>query len=155
MTYDISSGMTAPLRRRQNFLLWKGFLVVLLAVGTYIPIFAVFPETRDVPWVNFLLFVAGGVLLAIGVRRAFRQSEIYRGKLLGSILAGLSVVIFVFFCYGVFYAAKDLPVSATAVRVGQAAPDFTLASADGKQVSLSDHLKNSRAVVLIFYRGYW
>jgi len=41
------------------------------------------------------------------------------------------------------------------VRVGQSAPDFTLANWDGKQVSLSDAVKNNRAVVLIFYRGYW
>ncbi len=143
------------MKRRHNVMLWVGFVSVLLAVGTYIPIFALFAATRDVPWVNFLLFLAGAVFLAAGLRRAFGQSEIYRGKILGPILAGVSLGLFGLFSYGVFYAAKDLPVSATAVPVGRAAPNFTLPSADGKQISLSDRLKNSRAVVLIFYRGYW
>jgi hypothetical protein len=143
------------MKRRHNILLWVGFVLVLLAVLTYIPIFVVFAVTRDVPSANYLLFLAGGVLLALGLRRAFGQPELYRGKVLGSILAGLSLFLFAFFCYGIFYAAKAIPASADAVRVGQSAPDFTLASADGKQISLSDQLKNNRAVVLIFYRGYW
>jgi hypothetical protein len=143
------------MKRRHNILLWTGFVVVLLAVGTYIPIFAVFDVTRDVPWVNYLLFLAGGVFLTIGLQRAFRQPELYRGKVLGSILAGLSLLLFVLFCFVIFYVAKAIPASVEAVRVGQAAPDFTLANWDGKQVSLSDQLKNNRAVVLIFYRGYW
>lgn len=143
------------MKRRHNIPLWVGFVLVLLALITYLPIFVVFAETRDVPWVNYLLFLAGGISLAIGLRRAFGQPEAYRGKISGSILTGLSALLFAFFCWAVLYGAKMLPASETAVRVGQSAPDFTLASADGKQVSLSDGLKNSRAVVLIFYRGYW
>jgi hypothetical protein len=142
-------------KRRHNILLWAGFVIVLLAVGTYIPIFAVYPATRDVPWVNYLLFAAGGGLLVLGLRRAFRQPEIYRGKVLGSILAGLSMLLFALFCFVIFYLSKVSPASETAVRVGQSAPDFTLANWDGKQVSLSNAVKNNRAVVLIFYRGYW
>jgi hypothetical protein len=142
-------------KRRHNILLWAGFVIVLLAVGTYIPIFAVYPATRDVPWVNYLLFAAGGGLLVLGLRRAFRQPEIYRGKVLGSILAGLSMLLFALFCFVIFYLSKVIPASETAVRVGQSAPDFTLANWDGKQVSLSNAVKNNRAVVLIFYRGYW
>jgi hypothetical protein len=143
------------MKRRHNVLLLAGFFVVLLAVGTYIPIFAVYAATRDVPWVNYLLFAAGGVLLALGLRRAFGQPEIYRGKVLGSILTGLSVLLFALFCFVIFYLSKAIPASETAVRVGQSAPDFSLANWNGKQVSLSDAVKNNRAVVLIFYRGYW
>ena len=135
--------------------MWLGFTVVLLAVSTYIPIFTLFAATRDIPWVNYLLFLAGGVLLAVGLRKAFRQPELYRGKVLGSIFAGLSLVLFLLFCFVIFYISKAIPASETAVRVGQSAPDFTLASADGKQNKLSDQLKNNRCVVLIFYRGYW
>ena len=143
------------MKRRHNILLWAGFVLVLLAVGTYIPIFAVYAATRDVPWVNYLLFAAGGVLLVLGLRRAFGQPKLYRGKVLGSIFAGLSVLLFALFCFVIFYIAKAIPASETAVRVGQSAPDFTLANWDGKQVSLSDAVQNNRAVVLIFYRGYW
>jgi hypothetical protein len=143
------------MKRRHNILLWAGFIVVLLAVGTYLPIFAVYAATRDVPWVNYLLFAAGGVLLVLGLRRAFGQPDIYRGKVLGTILASLSFLLFAFFCAGILYFSKAIPASETAVRVGQSAPDFTLANWDGKKVSLSDAVKNNRAVVLIFYRGYW
>ena len=143
------------MKRRHNILLWAGFVLVLLAVGTYIPIFAVYAATRDVPWVNYSLFAAGGVLLVLGLRRAFGHPEIYRGKVLGSILASLSFLLFVFFCSGILYFSKAIPASETAVRVGQSAPDFNLANWDGKRVSMSDAVKNNRAVVLIFYRGYW
>jgi hypothetical protein len=143
------------MKRRHNILLWAGFVLVLVAVITYIPIFAVFAATRDVPWVNYLLFLAGAILLALGLRRAFAQPQIYRGKILGSILASISLLLFALFCFVILYASKAIPASETAVRVGQPAPNFTLANWDGKQVSLSDQLKDNRAVVLIFYRGYW
>lgn len=143
------------MKPRHNILLWAGFILVLLALGTYIPIFAVYAATRDVPWVNYLLFLAGGILLAFGLLRAFGQPQLYRGKVLGPILSGLSLLLFVFFCFAIFYFAKAIPSSETAVRVGETAPDFTLAAADGKQVSLSNAVRNNRGVVLIFYRGYW
>ena len=40
------------------------------------------------------------------------------------------------------------------IKVGQAAPDFTLEDSDGKAISLSDFL-GKKSVVLVFYRGYW
>lgn len=40
------------------------------------------------------------------------------------------------------------------VRVGTKAPDFTLASTDGKQITLSAELEKG-PVVLVFYRGVW
>lgn len=40
------------------------------------------------------------------------------------------------------------------VKVGQIAPDFALESAEGQTVNLSD-FRGKKAVVLVFYRGYW
>jgi len=40
------------------------------------------------------------------------------------------------------------------VKVGQAAPDFTLEQTDGKAITLSD-FRGKKSVVLVFYRGYW
>ncbi len=40
------------------------------------------------------------------------------------------------------------------IKVGQAAPDFALENADGRAVRLSDY-RGKKAVVLVFYRGYW
>jgi peroxiredoxin len=43
----------------------------------------------------------------------------------------------------------------TALRVGQRAPDFSLAGVDSKMATLSQLRQNKRAALLIFYRGYW
>ena len=143
------------MRRRWNIPIWAGFAIVLLALFSYLPVFSLFPFTRDFPWVNLLLFLAGLCLLALGLKRAFRDSKIYRGKVFGSILTAFSLAVFGLFCYGIFFASKDVPRADNAPRVGQAAPDFTLASAGGSQVALSGLLQRNRAVLLIFYRGYW
>lgn len=42
----------------------------------------------------------------------------------------------------------------TRLKIGEKAPDFTLEDQDGKPVTLSSY-RNRRAVVLVFYRGYW
>lgn len=44
--------------------------------------------------------------------------------------------------------------SPTGLNIGDEAPDFVTAKADGSDYSLSEDLR-SNAVVLIFYRGYW
>ena len=143
------------MERRRNILNWAGFAVVLLAVVSYVPLFAVFPATRDIPWANYLLFVIGGALLAVGVRRAFRDPEHYRGKIGGSILAALSAFLFAFFVVTVTYFAKQIPSAEAALFVNQKAPPFVLVDTAGKQVSSADLLKDHRGVVLVFYRGYW
>ena len=143
------------MQRRWNIPIWAGFAVVLLAFISYIPVFSLFPMTRDFPWVNLLLFLVGIVLLAVGTRRAVREPTRYRGKVTGSILTALSIAMLGLFCFGMFVASKQIPGAESAMRVGQTAPDFTLANAEGQPVALSDLLKTNRAVALIFYRGYW
>jgi hypothetical protein len=136
-------------------MVWAGFGVALLAAFSYAPFFARFPFTRDFPWANLLLFLAAGCLLAIGLHRAFQQPERYRGKISGIVLGVLTLAIFGIFNYGVFVAVRDLPSPQNALLVGQRAPDFQLTAADGKPVTLSSLLPQNRAVLLIFYRGYW
>lgn len=143
------------MRRRWNLRVWAGFALVLLGFVTYLPVFTLFPVTRDFPWVNLLLFLTGICLLALGLKRAFREPTLYRGKIAGSILAVLSLAMLGLFCFGTFVASKNVPSSNSALRVGQTGPDFTLAGADGNPVALSDLLKQNRGVLLIFYRGYW
>jgi peroxiredoxin len=51
-----------------------------------------------------------------------------------------------------------VPASSGAPRVGQLAPDFLLLDQNGKPVGLGDLLRGPsgpKAVVLIFYRGFW
>jgi cytochrome oxidase Cu insertion factor (SCO1/SenC/PrrC family) len=40
------------------------------------------------------------------------------------------------------------------IKIGQAAPDFALENIDGKAITLSD-FRGKKAVLLVFYRGYW
>src|SRR5688500_1532680 len=125
------------MKRHANWNLWLGFLLVLAGFLTFIPVFAQFPATRDFPWVTLLIFAAGLGLLALGLVRAYRDRDRYRGRVVGPILAVLSVLIVGLFVFGVFVAARDLPASAAAPRVGQRAPDFTLPDQDGKPVTLA------------------
>ena len=49
----------------------------------------------------------------------------------------------------------DLPsMDLERVQTGQMAPDFTLASLAGPNVTLSD-FRGEKNVVLVFYRGHW
>jgi hypothetical protein len=113
-----------------------------------------FPETRDIPWANYLLFLSGGALLAAGVRRAFRDSAHYRGKMSGPILAVLSAVLFVFFVVSVTYFSKLIPAVGTALGVGQKAPTFVLRIPLGSKCPLPIFKESSRARA-DFLSGYW
>ena len=143
------------MKRHRNIPIWAGFAIVIVALVSYIPIFTLFPVTRDIPWANYLLFLLGGGLLVVGVRRAFRDPEHYRGKISGSILAVLSVLLLGFFVGSILYFAKQIPSAELALRPGQPAPPFVLQDITGKQVASSELLRGHRAVVLVFYRGYW
>jgi len=149
-------------KRTANWPLWSGFLLSLVAFLSYFLIFARFPVTRDVPWINFLLLALSLALLFVGLRRAFGRSDGYRGKIAGPILSVLSLAVVAFFCLSIFYFPRKLPASSQSPRVGQKAPDFALPDAHGDTVSLAALLTTSPAasqptkgVVLVFYRGYW
>lgn len=143
------------MKRRRNVLSWAGFAVVLVALVSYITFFVNFPATRDIPWANYFLFLIGGALIAVGLRRAFRDPEHYRGKISGSILAALSLLLFALFVVTVTYFSKQIPSAESALRVSRKAPAFVLVDTAGKQVSSADLLKDHRGLVLVFYRGYW
>lgn len=149
-----------------NWPIWAGFLLSLAAFGSYPLLFARFPVTRDVPWVNFLLFSAAAMLLVVGLLRAFSPRALYRGKIVGPILTVTSLAVMGFFVSLVFVQSRRLPSAHGAPRVGQKAPDFTLLDVNRKPVSLSGLLaeaqasssasgKAPRSVLLVFYRGYW
>lgn len=146
--------MSVTAKRSWNWSLWIGFLFVLAGFLSY-TFFAQFPITRDFPWANLSLFAVGGIVLVLGLFRAFGKPQVYRGKIFGPILATLGILMFGLFTYVMFYELRQVPPSTGAPRVGQKAPDFTLADQDGKDVSLRDLVSRSKAVALIFYRGFW
>ena len=149
-------------KRAGNWPLWLGFVLSLIAFLSYFLIFARFPVTRDMPWINFLLFVLSLALLFVGLRRAFGSSARHRGKIAGPILSVLSLAVVAFFCLSIFYFPRKLPASSQAPRVGQKAPDFALSDTHGSAVSLAALLSTplaasqpTKGVLLVFYRGYW
>jgi hypothetical protein len=151
--------------RRFNWQIWTAFLLSIFALLSYFFIFSEWPITRDLPWVNLLLFAIVAGLLFVGLRRAFGPDRGWLSKIGASLLAAFSVLIFGLFVLIVFVAARWMPESAGAPQVGQKAPEFTLTDTTGKQVSLSQLLRtpiqtstgpvDPKGVLLIFYRGYW
>ena len=139
--------------RKRNHLIWLGPLVTAAGFFGYFAIFARFPATRDFPWVNLPVVVAGMALSLLAVRRAFSRRSAYRGRVLGSLGLGLSLAVGGFFLVYVFWLSDQLPAPTDTVGVGEIAPDFTLPDAGGDPVRLSD--LRGRKVILTFYRGYW
>ena len=141
------------MKRKWNWLLWVGFILAVGGLFSY-EYFVRFPITRDFPWANLLLFAIGGILLVSGLVRAFGRPQIYHGKIFGSILALLSLLVFSLFAYELFYVLRQVPASTSAPRVGEKAPEFALPDQNGEQVALAD-LISPKGAVLIFYRGHW
>ena len=151
-------------KRAWNWQIWTGFLLALAVIPVYFVFFAKYSITRDVQWASWMLFTVAGWLLWTGVRRAFASSGVYRGKIAGPILAVLSLGAAVFFGYATLYASRQLPAAAGAPRLGEKAPEFTLADTSGKTVAMSALLsepmpgikgQKPRGLLLVFYRGYW
>ena len=155
---DLANGAgKIDMKRRWNWPIWIGFLVAVGGLVSY-EFFAQFPITRDFPWANLLLFGIGIALLLLGLFRAFGRPQLYRGKIFGSILAAIALFLFSFFSYEIFYVLRQVPASTGAPRVGQLAPDFFLLDQNGKPVGLGDLLSGPsgpKALVVIFYRGFW
>jgi|SRR5882724_11340274 len=156
--------MPEMVQRHRNVLLWLGTVLILLTVVSTIPqIYGLKFAPGILPWLGLLLPAAAVLCLVVGVSRAFKQPQIYRGKTLGSILGFLALVLFAGSVW-LYSHARDLPKSASAPKVGQKAPDFTLKDTAGQPVTLAQMLsipidsasgKAPKAVLLIFYRGYW
>jgi hypothetical protein len=141
-------------KRKWNWPIWVGLVVALGGLFSY-GFFVRYPLTRDFPWANLLLFGIGGALLVFGLFRAFGRPQLYRGKIVGSIFTAITLFLFAFFSYEIFYVVRQVPLSNQAPRIGEKAPDFMLLDQNEQPVGLGDLLSGSRATVLIFYRGFW
>jgi hypothetical protein len=149
-----NDGGEIGMKRKWNWPIWVGFVVTVGGLLSY-GFFAQFPITRDFPWANLLLLGVGAALLIFGLFRAFGRPQFYRGKLFGSVLTAIALFVIAFFSYEIFYVLRQVPLSAQAPRIGEKAPDFMLLDQNEQPVGLGDLLSGSRAVVLIFYRGFW
>jgi hypothetical protein len=163
---------------QRNWAPWLGFLLALVVMFSSVAFFIGVPGQRAIPWLGAALAIAALACAAVGIMRAFRQPQIYRGKVSSSILGAVTLIICALFALGSFQA-RNLPSAAGAPQVGQKVPDFTLADTNGAKVSLSQLLGKAdipvnannttgqatpvsmstaaptKALLLIFYRGYW
>jgi hypothetical protein len=148
--------------RPNNWPIWLALPFSLATVFSYPFVFVRWPLTRDLPWVNLLMAVATLALVAVGIRRALAAPGRLVAKSLSVLVGALAVAGLWMFVYGVMIVPRRLPVSTGAPQIGQHAPDFSAADVDAKAVSLSRLLSDPlasgaapRALLLIFYRGYW
>ncbi len=139
--------------KRRNHLTWIGPLVAFAGVVSYFEVFARFPPLRDFPWVNLPLTLLGLALSALGLWRASRAAEVYRGKVLGSLGFAFSLLLAAALVWYVFSFTYTVPPPTEATLALVDAPDFALAASTGDTVRLSDF--RGRKVVLVFYRGFW
>jgi hypothetical protein len=145
--------------KKWNWRLWAGFAIAILALVLY---FAVVFRMREILGISLVLFVISLALLASGLRRAYGQRETYRGQVAGPIVAILSALVLGVFGFASYEISKHFAAADNAPKVGQQAPQFTLVDTAGKTVSLASALTPpagaahaTKAVLLVFYRGYW
>jgi len=148
--------------KRFNWQLPAAFVVNVFAYASYRSLFAYWPITRDVPWVNLALFGLGAWLLVRGIRRAFAEAPVPPIRMMGvgavSVVSGAAFVIFMLwrFLWTALPAAPDAPT------IGTRAPDFTLPDDHNRAVSLASllasplpdetaHGRSLKGVLLIFY----
>jgi hypothetical protein len=155
--------MPDMIESRRNWALWLGFLLALGALLCNAAFFLNPPGQRAIPWLSVLLAGVALIFLARGLQHAFGQPKVYRGKILSSILSLVSLLLAGAAIFS-FFEARAIPASAGAPKVGQKAPDFTLADTSGQPVSLAQLFAPAvgdsktippKAVLLVFYRGYW
>jgi hypothetical protein len=132
----VERGEALAMKRTWNWAVWTGASLVFLGVISYPLFFVRFPALRDFPWANLPMVALGLVLLALGLVRAFRRSDLFRGKIFGSVLAVLALAFSGFFLYGIFIGSRHvLPASHGAPQVGQTAP---VVGTDGDEAGVTD-----------------
>jgi hypothetical protein len=152
--------MAQTTARKHTITAWMGLLLTVLgALSNGLP-FTGFPAA-PVPWISLLLSLIGFIVVLFGLWRVFGQSTTYKGKLSGSVAAALCL-LFLAGSFAFFWSARHIPAeSAAAPQVGQRVPDFTLPDSTGQPVSLTQLFSGSagkvppKALLLVFYRGYW
>lgn len=151
------------MKRRFARTLWFGIALILAAPVLYLLLFIRFPATRDTPLPTWMMFGLGLGLLINGIRHAYRNPAVYRGKLVAPIALAFGAGVTGLFAWTMLVHARQVPASLGAPRPGQIAPAFTLPDETGQPVSLaqligtpgSDGTPGSNGAVLIFYRGDW
>ena len=161
------------MKRSWNPSVWLGFVLVFVGMLSYPLFFARFPATRDFPWANLLIIALALLLLGWGVARAFRQPDLYRGKIFAASWEFWRCSSWDSSLSKSSTGRKKSPHRTGLRKAGDICPDFTLPDSQGNSVTLSAVLNSPFApngptsaaaatgsvqtarTVFIFYRGYW
>lgn len=135
-----------------NHWLLTGPLVALFGFISYYALFAKWPITRDLPWVNLPLVWGGAALTLWGVKRAVARGGALRlaGAALGTLLALASAGVLTWYVFSLSY---QMPAVTAKSDAGATLPALTLTAHDGTAVSLAEASQGT--LVLAFYRGAW
>ena len=158
----VDTFVSSAAQRRTNSALWYGLLITLFGLASQLFYFLRPPRaiSHVLPWINLLLPAIGLIFLFIGLARAFSRSAVYRGRIWGSCVTMIALVLMAGNIV-LFQKTRDVPNSAGAPQVGQRLPEFTLSDSSGQPTSLSQLFaattdgSRPKAVLLVFYRGYW
>ncbi len=146
---------------RKNTAPWWGLLFATCAVGCNAGFFLNIPWQGAIAWLSLLFAAIALIFLVAGLWRAYAQARVYGGKVLSVVIAVIALLPVGLSAFG-FVEGRKLPSASVAPQVGQKVPDFTLPDTAGQPVSLDQLLTPAspgsqppKAVLLIFYRGYW
>ena len=152
--------MPAAAKFRRNSSLWLA-LILAVAAALCNPLFLLNPPAQAfIPWLSLALAVAALLFLALGAKNLFAQPRTIAARIFATTLA-LAAFLISAGAILFFYGARAIPASPGAPQLGQIAPGFTLPNTDGAAVSLDTLFSPApgaaapKAVLLIFYRGYW
>src|SRR6185437_6089079 len=134
-----TASTTAVQERRSNSAVWLGLILAVVSLLSQGLFFLKVPGQNALPWLSLVLATVAVILVLIGVKRAFFESQLYRGKVAGSIVTVISLLVFAVTVFG-FVTARKIPGTAGVPQVGQKAPDFTLVDTNGQKISLADLL---------------
>jgi len=154
--------MPDPTERRSNAAPWWGLLFAIGGIACNAAFFVRPPLQGMLPWLSLGFSVLALIFLVTGLARAFGQPRVYHGKALSVVLTLIALLPIGLTAF-VSVVSRKLPDSTAAPQVGQRVPEFTLSDTSGNLVSLDQLLAPPsgsqapapKAVLVIFYRGYW
>ncbi|HET7441486.1 MAG TPA: hypothetical protein VFJ47_09300 [Terriglobales bacterium] len=144
---------------RGNPALRWAFLFALASTACDALLFAGQHAERLLVWLS-VLFAFGALAFLLWSLKLFFAEGLGKGRRIrSSLLALVSALLIAVNLFG-FFHARAVPPSAGAPQVGQKIPDFTLPDIHNQPVSLTALFAPAtnappKAVLLVFYRGYW
>lgn len=148
---------------RTNGALWLGLTLAVLGVLCNFVFFIHPPLQHAIPWLSLLLGIGAIILLILATKNLFTERRSIAGRIFGVFVVLFTLLLSAASIFG-FYQSRAIPASANAPQIGNVAPDFTLTDTNGNSVTLSALFSpaaaaagaaQTKAVLLIFYRGYW